>query len=53
MFGTTPTKIPTVYPPQGYSFAGWSLDGKNVISTENLKVYSDLKLTAIYEPENT
>ena len=53
MFGTAPTKIPTVYPPQGYTFAGWSLDGKNVISTENLKVYSDLKLTAIYEPENT
>lgn len=53
MFGTAPTKIPTVYPPQGYTFAGWSLDGKNVISTENLKVYSDLKLIAIYEPENT
>ena len=41
------------YPPadptrDGYEFAGWSLDGKNVENLENLKIYADTILKAIY-----
>ena len=51
MFGSHPTKAPTVYAPEGYEFAGWSVDGKNVTNLEEFKVYADTVLTAVYTKE--
>ena len=48
VFGSHPTKAPTVYAPEGYEFAGWSVDGKNVADLGELKIYSDTVLTAVY-----
>ncbi len=48
LFGSTPTKAPTVYAPEGYEFSGWSLDGKTVIDIEKVKVYSDTVFKAVF-----
>ncbi len=48
VFGNHPTKAPTVYAPEGYEFAGWSVDGKDVADLGELKIYSDTVLTAVY-----
>ncbi len=50
LFGEGPSKLPTVYPPEGYAFVGWSSDGENPIETETLCVYEDMTLVAVFEP---
>ncbi len=49
LFGEKPVKLPTVYPPDGYAFAGWSFDGETVLDIDTLCIYEDCILTAVFE----
>ena len=51
IFGNVPTKVPTVYAPDGYKFAGWSVDGTNTVDIEKYNIYKDTVFTAVYEKE--
>lgn len=48
LFGSSPTKAPRVYAPEGYTFAGWSIDGEETVELSTLRVYEDLRLIAVY-----
>ena len=48
LFGDTPTKTPTVFPPEGFEFIGWSLDGKNVTDLSTARIYADTLFVALY-----
>lgn len=52
LFGESPSKVPTVYPPEGYRFVGWSGDGKSPIETETLCIYENKTLVAVFEATN-
>lgn len=49
LFGEKPVKLPTVYPPDGYTFTGWSFDGETLVDTDTLCIYEDCTLTAVFE----
>lgn len=47
-FGGKPTKVPTITANDGYSFAGWSLDGTTVVDPTAQTVNKALTFTALY-----
>lgn len=51
LFGSSPTKAPRVYAPEGYTFAGWSIEGEETVELSKLRVYEDLHLIAVYTEE--
>ena len=51
LFGSSPTKAPRVYAPEGYTFAGWSIEGEETVELSKLRVYEDLQLIAVYTEE--
>ncbi len=48
VFGTAPTKMPTVIAPEGKYFIGWSIDEETVIDIHNTPIYSDTTFYALY-----
>ena len=51
IFGDYATKAPTVYAPEGYAFAGWSVDGKDIVNLSEMRIYADTVFTAVYTKE--
>lgn len=51
VFGEAPTKVPTVFAPDGHTFDGWTIDGKSLVSPEEIRIYSDTVFTAVYSKE--
>lgn len=47
-YNASPKKVPTPVPKEGYTFAGWMLDGKYV-EPEKLKVRKSIHLYAVFE----
>ena len=50
LFGQAPTKAPAVYAPDGYVFAGWSIDGENLVSLTESRIYEDVCFIAVFVP---
>ena len=50
LFGQAPTKAPAVYAPDGYVFAGWSIDGENLVSLSESRIYEDVCFIAVFVP---
>lgn len=47
--GDYPQNVPTVKEKTGYTFLGWSLDGKTVIDPTTVQVKSNVSFTALYD----
>lgn len=46
--GNKPAAVPTVKPNDGYTFLGWSRDGKTTIDPTEIAIYADTTYTALY-----
>lgn len=46
--GAYPTAVPTVTANEGYTFLGWSLDGKTVVDPTTVKITKRTTFTALY-----
>lgn len=51
IFGSTPTKSPEIFAPDGYAFDGWSPDGENTVSLDGYRIYADTVFNAVYTAE--
>ena len=51
LFGDYATKAPVIYAPEGYTFAGWSVDGVNIVKPDKLRIYSDMVFIAVFTKE--
>lgn len=47
--GKKPVKVPTVVPMEGYTFKGWSTDGKTTVDPTTVEIKKATTFTAIYE----
>lgn len=48
----SPKAVPEVEANEGYTFKGWSLDGKTVVNPADQKITAATTFTALYEKEN-
>ena len=49
------TETPAVYPNEGYTFSGWSLDGETIVSVEDIlatPATQSLTYTGVFESQN-
>ena len=49
--GKNPSKVPGITPDEGWSFLGWSLDGKTVVDPKSQKITGNVTFTALYEQQ--
>lgn len=50
--GKVPSHIPIVVPDEGYTFAGWSMDGEGTVQPGTVVIREDTVFTAVYKEQH-